>query len=492
MAQPLVSAEQARNLDVRAINELGLSDLGLMEEASALMAEQVIHLCAEKGWKKLVLLCGAGNNGGDGWTMAPLLKKANLEVLVLAVSSDQCSDLNQRQREKALQQGIVVQEWPIEAINSWLVPIKDCDGVIDGFFGTGLTRSLTKPWKDLFTEIANLQKPTLAIDVPSGLNVDRGYPVGGCLPAEYTLSVYPRKLGFYLDEGPSLCGEIFDIKIYPESLLEGLPYQLMDKEDVLPFLPVKKNNANKTQFGKVAIVAGSKKMLGAAHLSLLSAYRSGASYVYWVSDLEQLPPLDEAVRLSFADFYKKLNEFSAILIGPGLNEEEVDISGVLNQVSQAQIPKVVVDAAALTFLSEVHALPSSWVVTPHTGELARLLKRAGDEVIKDRPLATLMACKSFGCMVVTKGFYTVFGKHEELNVIPYGNVALAKAGSGDVLAGLIVGLMGQGLSSEQASLLAVTLHGLAAELWVRLGNHVNAMAASDLLDLIPKVMASKN
>ena len=265
-------------------------------------------------------------------------------------------------------------------------------------------------------------------------------------------------------------------------------------------LPKRKKTANKSTGGKCLIVAGSKGMWGAAVLAASAAYRSGAGYVYLKTQSARFPigknpdflSLNKSINfLSKKTIDSKL-VFNAIAIGPGLSKKSF-ISDWIKKLAKIAKISVVVDATALNILANwkgpLPKIPPNWILTPHEGEMARLLGETVNYVRANRMQALATAQKKYGCIVLLKGHQTLVTDGHIQFTIPSGNSALAKAGTGDVLTGIITGLLAQGLDSISASSLAAYIHGLAADIWIEEGNDHLSLMASDLLNLLPKAIA---
>lgn len=256
-------------------------------------------------------------------------------------------------------------------------------------------------------------------------------------------------------------------------------------------LPERKKTSNKTDGGVVLIVAGGKGLIGAGLLSALAATRTGAGYTHLMTDLVRYP------WLSFPDFIVhkisvstlRAHLESVVAIGPGLGKGK-DKEKLVKYLIKNQVQKVVLDADALTLLSRMNVkkLPSTWILTPHEGELARLLGVTGRQVQSDRRHYLECAQKKYGCIVLLKGFETMIQDQERFLSMQAGSVSLAKAGTGDVLLGVIAALYAQGLSGIEAASLGSLIHGEASKEWVKEGNDPLGMRPLDLIERFPKTI----
>lgn len=247
-------------------------------------------------------------------------------------------------------------------------------------------------------------------------------------------------------------------------------------------IPSRKNSDNKTHGGKALVIAGSKGMWGAAILTSQAAARSGAGYVY-------LQPLEKGFPwFKNLDFLmnkeKDFSKFNAIAIGPGANSSSLG-KWVKNSLKNQ---RVVLDAAALNYLAKNKIkIPSTWILTPHEGELSRILKVSSETIRKDRVKYAKLAQKKLGCVVLLKGYRTLVVDSKDIFEIQSGNPALAKAGTGDVLTGVITGFLSQGLDATNAACLGAFVHGFIADQWVKKNDHLSLMA-SDLIQLLPEIL----
>ena len=229
-------------------------------------------------------------------------------------------------------------------------------------------------------------------------------------------------------------------------------------------------------------------MFGAAVLAASAAARVGAGYVYLMTDTNNFIWKNHPDFILLPRSFRKFSDFSSIAIGPGFGLG-ADSLRILRALLKAAPKKVIVDADALTLIAKhnISELPSTWVLTPHEGELARLLKTSAQKIRANRKFFAIKAQKKFGCVILLKGAGTLIASGKKVAHVKAGNSALAKAGTGDVLSGLIAGLLAQGLSAEDAAFVAATIHGSAADQWIKRKDHLSLMA-SDLLELIPKII----
>ena len=357
-------------------------------------------------------------------------------------------------------------------------PAHFADFILD-FLGTD---SLDGQSFGLIRFVNQLSGTRIALECPAGLNSQTGNIDELAFRARFTFCIHRPRPGFFLNQGPRHCGRVVVIPL-PKNMRpqSSPPYPvLLSQNLVRKWLPIRQETDNKTQGGRTLIWAGQTHMPGAAVLAAQAAARMGAGYIY-VVDSEVLQYFPESIIWN----KKNLETFQAVLIGPGLGFHQ-DVENAIKKLAKNSSP-VVIDADALTVAAQkkLFPFPSHWVATPHAGELSRILKISSHEIERDRIKAVRLAVEKLGCTVVLKGYHTVVAFRQEVVIIPTGNVALAKGGSGDVLAGMITGLISQKVSPERAALSACYIHGLVADAWIESGRDFLSMTPSDLIQTLP-------
>lgn len=462
----LARRQEIRDIDRLATERYGISSTELIENAGMAMAREIL---SDDGWDRArtaLIVCGPGNNGADGRVIARRLREAGIGVRILEVS------------EKSVPP----------------VAVEGVGLIVDAIFGVGLSRPIAGPLRGLIAILNRASAWRVAVDVPSGLDADRGVILGACFKAHRTLTCGLAKPGFFLQDGPAFCGRIKVLKVgFPTELERERADScfLVRPKEAFHLRPVVPATANKTRFGRVLVIGGAPGMEGAAVLAANAAARAGAGYV----------TLCTPGRIPFdrrpADFLslawnrlpgEDLSRYQTVVIGPGLGTSP-DRQGVLEKVLEARL-KTVIDADALTLVAKSRhlALHGECVLTPHAGELSRLIPLTAQAIEESRLDAAREAALEYGALVLLKGFRTVVSDGVRCWIIGSGNAALAKAGSGDVLTGFIAGWAAQGLALREASVLAASLHGEIADRWVREGNGKRSLMASDLPRLLARVL----
>ena len=481
----LTSKAQSKKLDEQAESH-HLSAEELMETAGSKASQWLLDRFPAP--HTFIIFCGPGHNGGDGWVTASHLKKAGRQVEVFSCESSNPLLLKKKKKTQSL-------NVKTQSFNQWKVQKGQI--LVDALFGVGLTRPLEKEFRELVLKINKSRLPVIALDVPSGLCANTGCSLQPAVLADHTLSFALAKPGFYLNEGPGYSGEIIVLPIgFPKDLLNKVCNNifLVEKKDLSALFPSYKDTDNKTHRGWTLIAAGRPGMWGCGLLASRAAYTVGSGYVTWIATqypYEKSMEIPEALlgRLSDSALFDKKTSVGA---GPGMGFSK-DVENFIFQLTQMDLP-VVLDADAITFLAEKEnlLLNKNFLLTPHSGELSRLIKIPSQRIEEDRLFHAKQGAKKHNCWLLLKGFYPVLSDGEKSWILPFGNSALGKAGSGDVLTGIISGLMAQGLSVFHSTLLGVGLHGQTAKRWIEKGKDRNSFSASEILKELPFVMQEIN
>lgn len=488
----LYTAAQVRGIDYAAIHESGIAGYELMSRAGkAIISVAREHFPTARRW---LVMCGPGNNGGDGYVAARLATGVGIDVTV-------CSMVDPRQLKgdaatayadwQAV--GGEVLQWPLSESGSY-------DLALDALLGTGIDRPVGGEFRGAIAWLNQLDCPRLAIDIPSGLNADTGCVMGCAVEALHTVTFVGRKRGMYTADGPDHCGVIaFDDLAIPA---EVSAKQSTDSGTLLSLgfaaeiLQRRLRNTHKGNFGHVLAVGGIKGMSGAIRLCGEAALRSGAGKVTLATDplhagFVNLGRPELMIRSIGGgdDLGSLLNDEFTVAVGPGLGTADWSRS-LLTTCLESELP-LVVDADGLNLLArELREDPVTrerWIVTPHPAEAARLLGCTVSEIQQDRIKAATDIAALLGACVVLKGCGTVVGDVSGAYAIcPLGNPGMATAGSGDVLTGIIAALLGQGMSCFDAASLGVLAHAAAGD-YAAASLGEMALIASDIIDALPEV-----
>ena len=507
----LVTAAQMRALEEQAAAE-GRPPETLMEDAGLGVAQEVwVALGAAPGCRVAVLV-GPGNNGGDGLVAARHLQDwgAQVEVVLLAERNEDDPNLKQ-----LVEREIVVRQAQ-DDLTQLDEALSGAEAVVDAILGTGRARPLDGTFAEALVLVSEARaKPAgpkvFAVDVPTGVDSDTGAVDPHALRADVTVVLGCSKFGLHTLPGAEFAGQIELIDLgLPSEAVEALPVELLNARWVRDRLPKRPAGANKGTFGRLLIVAGSRQYVGAARLAALGALRSGAGLVTVACPESALPliaaGLTEATFLPLSDSggavsasaateaASALPRYDALLVGPGLGQgasQEAFVRQLLTSLKKDG-PPVLIDADGLNNLAK---LPYWWervaarcVLTPHPGEHSRLTRRPIADIQSNRLAFAQEASAEFKQTVVLKGAYSIIAAPDgRAGVNPYANAALASAGTGDVLAGAIAGLMAQGLAPFEAACCGAYVHAAAAQgLKPELGDA--GMLASDLLPELPRTL----
>ena len=471
-------AKQVRELDRIAIEEFKVASFDLMQRAgSAAFAAIQQHW---PSFKKILVFAGPGNNGGDGYVIAALALKAGLqaEVMQVADHSKLKGDAKKAHDEFIKLKGRCLR-FPVNKL-------PECDVIVDAMLGTGLTREVEGDFKSAIDLINNSSHAVLSADIPSGLDADCGVELGSAVVADITVTFVGMKLGLVTGAGRRYSGKVIfnDLEI-PSQVYQSMPAtcEHINLQDLTTILGKRKGDAHKGNFGHVLVVGGNQGMAGSVMLAAEAAARTGAGLVsvatipqhvtaavstcrevmvHAVENIQQLEPL--------------LKRVTVIAIGPGLGQDAW-AKKLLARVLELKLP-LVLDADALNLLSQEPAQNDSWVLTPHPGEAARLLNSTSSTVQNNRLQSAQDLQKKYKGICVLKGSGSLIVSNQQCSICSCGNPGMATGGMGDVLTGIIAGLIAQGLSLYDAARFGVQLHAESADIAAQDGQR--GMMASDL------------
>lgn len=480
----LYSAAQVRSLDASLI-AAGTPGFELMQRAAHATWRALVRRWPTA--KEMSVLAGHGNNAGDGYLVAALAKRAGWTVRVLAVGDPQ-----RLQGDAALAHAEAVSEKVL--IEPWTAQSGIRGIVLDALLGTGLGGDVREPYASAIAAINSSGLPVAAVDIPSGLCADTGRVLGCAVCADLTVTFIGLKLGVFTGDAADVVGELVfnDLRADPQ-LLEAAPRSALRLTAAnLPRLAFRQPASHKGKFGHVLLIGGDRGYGGAILLSAQAALRSGAGMVSVATRGEHVPAalarIPEAMVLgasSANQLMELLQKASVLVVGPGLGQTAWARS-LLSAAANAPLPQVW-DADALNMLAEACvSLPRYCVITPHPGEAARLLGLSTAEVQADRPAAARALSKKYTAVVVLKGAGSLIASPDgRLALCHQGHPAMATAGLGDVLAGLLGALLAQGMAAFDAACLGVWLHANAG---VQQGKMGRGLAASDLIPAIRQLL----
>lgn len=507
---PVLSRAQMRAFDRHAIDACGVPGLLLMENAGRGATDVLVRELLEghPAGARVVVVCGTGNNGGDGVVIARhlLVRGADPRVFLCGDAQKVAGDARvQLDAWRGL--GGVVHELPPNAPLDVLAgAVSDADVVVDALFGTGLDRAIEGWLADVVRATNAASCPRFAVDLPSGLDADTGGTLGVAVRARVTATFAHHKLGLVTPAGAELAGRVHVVDIgVPGTLVAhvGGSAQLLERADVRAWIPRRAPGAHKTSAGHVVVVAGSPGRVGAPQLAARGAMRAGAgltTIATWPDAARAIESSVREVMTARIDPAKPAESLDAILahkhsvvVGPGFGLGDDARTAVEYLLASWQGP-VVVDADALSMFAgrpSVFMAAKKAILTPHPGELARLLGKTAAEVEADRFRAAREAVAASGAVVVLKGAHTIVASPDSrVAVTPVACPALATAGSGDVLGGIIAAIACAQPTFE-AACAGVMVHALAGEAWSRAhGGADRGLLAPEIADALPDLLAS--
>lgn len=483
----LYRCEQLRACEQQALSLYQLNEHELMSRAGAEAFFYIKKVYPQV--KHLAVFCGSGNNAGDGYVVARLAHEFGLSVTIY-----QCKALTELPSAAhyaalmATAAGVDCQSAD-EPIDS------DIELIVDALLGIGLKGPVHGMIAAAINQINESGLPIVSLDIPSGLDADTGRVENFCVNALTTLTFIARKPGMYTADGPDHCGDIYCCPIQLDSCIaKQTPIASLLNSDslALPLAP-RKRNSHKGDFGHVLVIGGGPGMPGAVSLVAKAAMRTGAgavSIATWPEHAKGVSPLIPEAMIWGVHTAKELHPLLAratvCVIGPGLGDSDWAVNLFLAAIT-SQLP-MVIDASALRLLAEHPQMDDNWILTPHPGEAAALLSCSTELIQKDRYQATASIQKQYGGIVVLKGTGSIIQTSDKnAFVCTKGNPAMASAGMGDVLSGIIAGLCAQGLSLEEATQSGVYAHAVAGD---RIAQALGGagLLASDLFDVLPYVL----
>ncbi len=508
----LPTSDEMAALDRRAADEFGVPTLLLMEAAGRSVAEAAVQMVRTDG-ARVVIVAGKGNNGGDGLVASRLLLAAGrrVSVLLLARDADVTGDAaaNLLAARRAGVDIANLDSTAVPGLRGWL---GGADLIVDALFGTGFKGQVVGLAAKVVDAVNNAGRPVLAVDIPSGVNGDTGAVEGPAVRAAVTVTMGLPKIGLLMPPGATHTGRIWVADVgHPRRLIDSARVKtaLATRVSMNAAIPPRRLDGHKGDFGRVLIVAGSVGHTGAAVLAVLGALRAGAGLVtvgvpaaaYPIvgpAVIEGMPvplaDLDGALAPEAADQIRELIDVADVVAcGPGLSGLPGPQAVVRRLIAECPRP-LVLDADALNIMAGFGAdLPkarSPLILTPHPGEMARLLQAKTDEVQRHRLQVARVAAERFQAVVVLKGARTIVAEPGgDAVVIPTGNPGMATGGMGDVLTGVIAALIGQGLTPFVAAWGGAYLHGLAGDLAARARGPAGILAR-EVADALPAALGA--
>ena len=505
----VVTAEQMRLMDRLTIEKYGVPGLTLMERAGEAVTQSILERFARNAKKGVLIVAGKGNNGGDGLVVARLLKKKRIpcEVVLLARAEELSIDAAHNLRAFLKLKG-KVKEISAEGLDLLSARMSKNALIVDAILGTGIKNEVRGFFADAITLINAAGLPVVAVDIPSGLDTDKGEPLGAAIQAEMTVALGFPKLGEVIYPGVKYSGDlaVADIGLDERAVTEVSPQtELLEREGIRWLVPRREPDSHKGSYGHLLIIAGSRGKSGAAILASRAAMRSGAGLATLAAprslnnifagalvEVMTEPLRDSAAEeiepLSDDEWRRMLERKDALLFGPGIGISHAT-QNILRWLLRNLAVPWVIDADGLNNLVlEIDRLRHARtppVLTPHPGEMARLTGKSTAQVNADRVGIARSFAVEHRCYLVLKGARSVIATPDgRIFINPTGNPGMASAGMGDVLAGILTALLGQGLSPEDAMKLGVYLHGFVGDTVAGTKGPIG-LIASDIIDGLP-------
>jgi NAD(P)H-hydrate epimerase len=484
----LVTAARMQQIDRETIETVGIPGPTLMENAGRGIAECIVEdLLSLSPGAKVTVICGRGNNGGDGYVVARCLHEDGIPVEIFYQGPyEKFSDDARLNFDRARKLSIPMTEVTDHSV---LPDTLDSEIIVDAIFGTGFSGSPRGITAEMIEYINTQPQEVIAVDLPSGLNADNGQAEGSVVEADYTYTLALPKFGLFVSPGRELAGVISVVPIgIPDSVIEGfnLAEELMTEEMVVDRMPVRAPDGHKGTFGKVLVLAGSLGLTGAVVLAAQSALRTGSGLVKLASPRSVIPilascvveatshPLPEVAKKgvlalrALGEVRALTREHNAVIVGPGIGRHHETWELVRRFLTTLEKP-VIVDADGLNALEGHTAIlkqiPAEVVLTPHPGEFARLSGGSVSNDIHERIDSARQFAREHDVVLVLKGSPTVIADPEGIVYVNQtGNHGMATGGTGDVLSGMIGSLLGQGLDAVDAAICGVYMHGMAGDL----------------------------
>lgn len=493
-----VNSKEMKLIDDYTIRVLNIPQIELMERA----ANQVVDVLMSRIKKtdRILVVCGSGNNGGDGIAAGRILYKQGYHVAILFIGDeDKASDGFRTQMSITRNLGI-----PTENHDK----LDEYNIIIDAIFGVGLSRPVEGVYEEIIHKINAANCTVFSVDIPSGISADNGKVMNAAVKADFTVTFGHQKLGLILYPGTDYAGEVnvADIGFPEEATYQVKPEMVYYEPEDLKKLPARKNYSNKGTYGKVLVIAGSKGMSGAAYLSAKAAYRTGAGLVKILTSVENRiilqSLLPEALFSAYDDeafskdnltqkLFEDLTWADTIVIGPGLGQTQTALDLLDTVLGVTKVP-VIIDADGINLLSEhlknrLQDCSGQIILTPHLMELSRFMKIPVSDIANNLVDTALQCSYNNNLIYAIKDARTIVAQGDKRYVNVSGNNGMATGGSGDVLTGIIAALIAQGMPSYEAVCLAVYIHGLAGDA-AATERGTYSMMAGDIVASIEQVL----
>lgn len=494
----IVNSQEMKAIDNYSIKRMGIPSLVLMERAALSVVDVMIKEIQKTD--RILIICGTGNNGGDGIAVARILEQLGYKSDIM-ILGDENKGTKEFKSQLEIAKNIDINIFNHQGESEYNI-------IVDAIFGNGLSKDVKGIYKEVIDWVNGSNSKVYAIDIPSGIQASTGKVLNIAIKADETITFGVHKLGNLLYPGAEYAGKVTLKDIgFPSKAIEQIkPKNFMYEENDIKRLPIRAEYSNKGTFGKVLVIAGSKEISGALFLSAKAAYRMGAGIVRVLTAHENRSVIQSLLPEALVTTYNKesfgdnqyvesiieeIRDATGIVIGPGmgLGDEGKQLLSLV--LEHSEVPTVI-DADAINLLAMDNSrqyleLPRNYIMTPHLKEMSRLLDCSVDKIREDI-LATTQSATMIGeYTLVLKDARTIVTCGEKTYINITGNNGMATGGSGDVLAGIIGGLVAQGMEPYEAGALGVYIHGLAGDK-VALEKGLYSMIASDIIEALPEVV----
>jgi len=503
----VLNCAQSRALEKSAV-EAGIGYLQLMENAGA-SAVRFLSKKFNLAQKHVVVLCGKGNNGGDGYVAARYLSELGALVVAVLVEGPPATDISKIMYSRMSSASVKALNYD-DNMDAILPVLTTADYIIDAIYGTGFHGAVSQKLSPVFNAVKQTSAVLVSLDMPSGANCDSGAVEGNCIRADYTITFSTLKYGHFIQPAQNFCGQVVVAPIGIDAKLiagQDSVLTVTEPDEVKAMFNPRNPESNKGDYGRLLCVCGSEGMAGAAVMSARAAIRCGAGIVnvalprsiYGIVASHAVEPVFTLLDLcnngeleptSNTALLTALSKASACLIGCGLGKSEAATAMLFDMLANARIP-LIIDADGINILAEnINRLKTvivPVVLTPHPGEMARLMKTTVQDVQSHRLEYARRFAMEYNVILVLKGAGTVIAEpNGMLHLNMTGNAGMAKGGSGDVLAGMVASFIAQGIEPAKAAAGAVYFHGAAGDRCAKEFSQC-AMLPTDIIDMLPKL-----
>jgi len=484
----IVNSSKIKLLDKKTIEEFGIPSLVLMERAGL----EVFKILQKKFYfNKILILCGTGNNGGDGLVLARLFNSINKKVTVVLVGNNKRSSENTYQLNLIKKLGIEIIEYNDD------INFKEYELIIDAIFGVGLTRNVEGIYFNAIKKANECNCFKVAIDIPSGINADNGKILNICFKADITITFALPKIAHYSDQCIDYIGDLYVVDIgIPEFYYKDVNTILIDKDFVKDIFCYERNkNCHKSNFGKHVLIGGSVGLTGAITLAIKSSLISGTGLVYGIvpdeiySIIASQIPSAMIFPISNNKIYELIENSTCISIGNGMGNNNENIK-LLEYLIKNYKNILIIDADGINYISKKPEILKNrkykTILTPHVGELSKLLNISTNEIQEDRLKAVNKFFEKFdnNNILVLKGAKTIISDKNNIYINSSGSPSLARGGSGDILSGIIGSMICQHVNTINSVILSVYIHGLVGQIISEKINDINIIP-ENIIDYIP-------